>query len=79
MPKYGPDVVKLVDEKTGKEIFPDSEVKDFRGDTVIFRYISQLPVGNSSGKIIVDEGSGMEPFVREIYPSVVKGKIVSTG
>ncbi|MFB7858835.1 hypothetical protein [Rhodococcus qingshengii] len=69
-------MVKLVNEKTGEEIHPNSEVKDFRGDVVVFRYISQLPIGNSGGKIIVDDGVETNPFVREVYPSVVMAKIV---
>lgn len=87
MPKFDRDTARLIYNETGEEIKPGSMV--FRGpnpdDEMLFRFISKLPGGGSTGKVIVSYPCGHheddEPFYcngtteREFYPSVVGARI----
>lgn len=67
MPRF--DNAKLISTETGEEIKPGTVVKLRRGEAK-FLYVSRLPEGNSSGRVMTDEKIGGEYF-----PSVLDGKI----
>lgn len=67
MPKY--ENAKLISMVTGEEIKPGTVVKLRRGEAK-FLYVSRLPEGNSSGRVMTDE-----EFGGEYFPSVLDGKI----
>lgn len=64
---------KVVD-KTGKEIKEGDEIVDFRGDKSIFRGITKVPGGASTGKIAT-QNPGSD-WSQEYYPQVFNLKIV---
>lgn len=70
MPKYEPDVARLVNEDTGREILPGDTVVTFRGESTVFRYVSRLPEHGKEGKVFTDIRPG-----GEFYPSVLGARI----
>jgi len=74
MPKYTQDQAKLIHRETGREIIPGTEVVDFRGDPIVFLYVSCLPEPGKSGKIVTDRRPG-----GEFYPSVLNARIEIVG
>lgn len=92
MPKYDREIARLVQEKTGEEIVPGSSVVGFRDTTYRFLYVSQLPDGPSSGKVIAAVPCGHGPeddhgyfcmddgwAEREYYPGVLNARIEIMG
>lgn len=84
MPKYGPQVARLVNEETGEEIQPGDQVVTFREETVIFQYVSRLPEPGKGGKIVVKERflnlhNVVKELEREYFPSVLEARIELVG
>lgn len=52
----------------GRELFNGARVADFRGQCTTFRYVSRAPAGNSTGRVVTDQG--------EYFPSVYGLQIV---
>ena len=63
---------KLVDEKTGKTIEIDTEVRDFRGNTWILTDWTAPRSEPSSGHVYLRDGG----TTAEYYPSVIGAKII---
>lgn len=64
---------KVID-KDGNEVKEGDEIIDFRGDKAIFKEITKVPGGPSSGKIYVQNSE--KGWEQEYYPSVFNLKIV---
>lgn len=70
MPKYGNDVARLIHKETGDVIMPGTEVADFRGDPIMFLYVSRLPEFGKSGRVMTNRRPG-----GEYYPDVLNARI----
>jgi hypothetical protein len=60
--------VKLVDEKTGKEVTEGDELQTFRGEWVILESWREPHKEGSTGRVYVIHADG---GTREYFPSVV--------
>lgn len=53
----------------GKAVQPNARIKDFRGKTWVFEYVSRIPEPGKSGKVTVHAVNHPETK-REFYPFV---------
>lgn len=65
MPRYTEQEAKLISRSTGDEIKPGTAFPD-----LTFLYISRLPEGASSGRVMTDARPG-----GEFFPSVLDARI----
>lgn len=89
MPKFDRDKARLISNGTGEEIKPGSMVSTGHREEALFRFVSKLPGGGSTGKVYVsypcEHDADNEPFhcngttEREFYPSVVGARIEIVG
>lgn len=66
--------MKLINEKTGKELKSGDQVETFRGKTAILKSFTAPHKLGSTGRVIIRE-EGQE-YCGEYFPSVIGAKII---
>lgn len=68
---------KMVDRETGETVEPDTERKNFRGDTYKLIGAAQAPAGNSEGRVVYFDPEWKHSEGKQYcYPSVFGVKLV---